>query len=75
MGEMALEHLNPSGLELFSLLFGSRSGNFKLQNKIYQTMSNLVDSLAVSELPYEKKKTRVVMLVNEEGEWKLLNLP
>lgn len=75
MVNMALEHLNPSGFQFFSLLFGSRSDNFKFENKIYQTMLNLVDSLAVSELPYEKKKTRVVMLVNEEGEWKLLNLP
>lgn len=75
MSKMALEHLNPSGLEFFSLLFGSRSDNFKFQKKIFQTVSNLVDSLAVSELPYEEKKTRVVMLVNEEGEWKLLNLP
>lgn len=65
MSKMVLEHLNLSGLESFSLL----------QKKISQTMLNLIDSLAVSELPYEEKKTGVVLLVNEEGEWKLLNLP
>ena len=75
LGEMALEHLPPSELESLSLLLGSRSGHFKLQNKIYQTMSNLLDSLPVSELPYKEKETRMTVLVNEEGEWKLFTLP